>query len=137
MDYLAPLAELVLFIVYEIEIGHSVRSACLNFTLQKNNTLVSRLLILIQSFENGENFKSDQKGLERFIFMTLWKGFEGYPILKILKDAEVEILLRCREDLEAHLEAMPFKLLLPLLLLAFPAFLIVTIFPITHQLSEL
>ena len=57
--------------------------------------------------------------------------------MEYLKDLEKEIMEVCKEDLEKHLEKLPYICLIPLMLFQFPAFLLLLIGPLVLNLLHI
>lgn len=82
------------------------------------------------NFENG-----CETGLYRErLFWLLESGYAGAPVLRELRALKSETLEQLELDLKNHVERLPLKMLLPLLLLMFPAFLILLFGPMMTQL---
>jgi hypothetical protein len=78
----------------------------------------------------------DQKELSRYreqLFQLLESGKKGEPILKEWRSLRLELENQIETDLKAHVESLPFKMLIPLLLLLFPAFLVLLFGPIMQM----
>ncbi|CAN5605105.1 hypothetical protein BH10BDE1_BH10BDE1_21020 [soil metagenome] len=70
------------------------------------------------------------------LFLILESGIAGQAILPALKDLRSEIEAQLELDMKAHVESLPLKTLIPLLLCMFPAFLILLLGPITRNFLE-
>ena len=64
----------------------------------------------------------------------LKRGLRGEPILEILLEFEKEAVDICKNDLEKHLQKLPFISLFPLMVFQFPAFLLLFIGPLVLEL---
>ena len=71
---------------------------------------------------------------------TLWdlieRGLAGEPILNALAALEDEVDRAARAELDLHLAALPFKLLIPLLMFQFPAYLLLLLGPALNELTR-
>lgn len=70
------------------------------------------------------------------LFTIFESGLKGNSILPRLKELRAEIEMQLELDMKAHVESLPLKMLLPLLLAMFPAFLILLLGPITQSFME-
>lgn len=86
------------------------------------------------SFGDSSETLSAEVGLYRErLFWLLESGYAGAPVLRELRALKSETIEQLELDLKNHVERLPLKMLLPLLLLMFPAFLILLFGPITTQ----
>lgn len=67
---------------------------------------------------------------------TVERGLAGQPVLEPLQALEQEIERAAHDELARHLAALPFRLLIPLLLFQFPAFLILLLGPLLRELGS-
>ncbi len=116
--------------------GVSMRSALKSFRthryLGNDLRLIQSLIQLQQNFEAGmtsDSLLQIQTVYRRQLFELIELSLSGQPILSHLTQIKNEIRRQCDLDLEAHTTLLPLKILAPLLLLQFPALLIVIIGP--------
>ena len=69
----------------------------------------------------------------RALLLLLEQGLQGQSILDKLIDLEREIEVACEIEVKEDLEILPLKLLFPLLVLQFPAFLLLLVGPLTQK----
>lgn len=74
--------------------------------------------------------------LRQAFFNTLLFGIEGHSVLSRLHELRIEIEQQLELDMKAHVDSLPLKMLAPLLLFMFPAFLILLLGPITSNFVE-
>jgi hypothetical protein len=67
------------------------------------------------------------------LFLIFDAGMAGQPIIPSLKDLRTEMEAQLELDMKTHIESLPLKMLVPLLLCMFPAFLILLLGPITRN----
>lgn len=85
----------------------------------------------------GLDLQAASKTIYRQSFFTiLTAGAAGAAILPALKELRAEIENQIELDMKAHVESLPLKMLIPLLLCMFPAFLILLLGPITRNFME-
>ena len=70
------------------------------------------------------------------LFAILADGMNGSSILPRLRELRIEVEAQLELDMKAHVESLPLKMLVPLLLCMFPAFLILLLGPITRNFVE-
>jgi hypothetical protein len=74
--------------------------------------------------------------LRRAVLDVIERGLAGQPSLEHLQALEEEVERAAQNELDAHISSLPFKVLLPLLLFQFPAFLILLLGPLLRELNE-
>lgn len=67
------------------------------------------------------------------IFDLLDMGRSGISIIEPLKSMEQELLVICENDLQRHLDRLPFKLMIPMLFFQFPGVMLLIIGPLMVQ----
>ncbi len=73
---------------------------------------------------------------QRAFLELIERGCAGQPTLDHLTALEQEIELAAHAELESHVAALPFKVLIPLLVFQFPAFLILLLGPLLRELGQ-
>ncbi len=63
------------------------------------------------------------------------RGLAGQPAFEALGILECEVEKAAERELDAHLASLPFKVLIPLLIFQFPAYLMLLLGPILRELS--
>jgi hypothetical protein len=129
-------------LIYLLESGYSLRDSLLQI-LESNpkNEFILKIQLWIKQHDAGLGFEDFAQILtspiDRKIFSLLERGLIGEPILKYLIQLEHEIqeLIRIKRD--RNLAVLPIKLLIPLILMIFPAYLIVLLIPILSELGSL
>ena len=133
MVSLAPPLQAVLEIRLHIESGLSVSRAVKVYVQSSpEDSFAKELGLWLFAEETGGTFNlQNLKSLYRKHLMDILKrGLKGEPILEILEEYEKDLVEICKEDLEKHLQKLPFISLVPLLLFEFPALLIILIGPL-------
>lgn len=64
------------------------------------------------------------------------RGCHGQPVLDPMRGLEDEIERAAQAELDEHISTLPFKVMLPLLLFLFPAYLLVLVGPLMRELGE-
>lgn len=65
------------------------------------------------------------------LFLILESGSRGASVLADWRELRKEVESQLELDIKGHVESLPLKMLMPLLLLLFPAFLVLLFGPIT------
>jgi hypothetical protein len=73
---------------------------------------------------------------QRALIDLVERGCGGQPTLDHLCALEDEIEKAAQAELELHIATLPFKVLIPLLLFQFPAYLILLLGPLLRELSS-
>ncbi len=72
--------------------------------------------------------------LHRRLLLELMScSIKGEAVLSRVRELEKEIFLQCEHEIEKHLASLSWKLLLPMMLLMFPAFLILLLGPLMNH----
>ena len=133
MVSLAPPLQAVLEIRLHIESGLSVSRSIKSYVQSSpEDSFAKELGLWLFAEETGGTFNTQNlKSLYRKHLMDiLQRGLKGEPVLEILEEYEKDLVEICKEDLEKHLQKLPFISLVPLLLFEFPALLIILIGPL-------
>ncbi len=97
------------------------------------------------SLELRRNWILKQKGgsipqLRSHLAQSFWnlveRGLAGQPAHEALGVLEIEVERAAERELDEHLAALPFKVLIPLLLFQFPAYLLLLLGPMLRELTR-
>ena len=154
---LAPPLRAVLEIRLEIENGVSVSQAIRSFSRRASDDIFAKELGLwLFARETGQGldwparetearqnkdrllpyhqktaFKSPYR---KQLVDILARGLRGEPVLENLTELEEELKQATEEDLNRHLQKLPFLSLIPLMLFELPAFLLLLVGPLVLDL---
>lgn len=142
-----PVMKCVLWIEEGIARGESVRDLLLSWYQTESNFSkdagfnheILRFLRRIEvsdASEMGSHEETYRTLYRESFFSILAAGVQGHSILPRLRDLRLEVEAQLELDMKAHVESLPLKTLIPLLLCMFPAFLILLLGPITQNLLE-
>ena len=137
MVCLAPPLKAVLEIRLQIENGVSVPQAIRLYSQRNLDELFAKELGLwLFAKETGKNYSQEvfNTFYRRRLIDLLNCGLKGEPILEALYDLEKDLVFVTNEDLERHLQSLPFISLIPLLLFEFPAFFLLLVGPLLLNL---
>jgi len=129
-------------LIYLLESGYSLRDSLLQI-LESNtkDDFILKIQIWIKQHDAGlssEDFVQIlTSSIDRQIFSLLERGLKGEPILKYLIQLEQEIQELVQIKRDKNLAMLPIKLLIPLTLMIFPAYLIVLLVPLLSELGSL
>jgi hypothetical protein len=97
---------------------------------------LQRWFLSFEQMTTESNLQWPQNIYRQSLFHVLGQGLKGQPIHAALQDLEREFEAAAKDDVERHLQLLPLKVLLPLLLLQFPAFLLILLGPILTDLLQ-
>ncbi len=134
----------VLFLEEGLARGESVRDALLVWYQTESKTSADptfnrEILRFLRQTEMSEANLREERYQTLFredLFSILAAGVQGHAILTRLRELRTEIDAQLELDMKAHVESLPLKMLVPLLLCMFPAFLVLLLGPITRNLLE-
>jgi len=142
MEGLAPPLKCLIQVQSSISNGESVRSAIARY-LQHASTDDEFSIVIRQfmfSWEQGHDWRSVMRTVEsahrRALIEVLATGLSGHAIATHLESLKTEICSACDLEIKDHLEMLPLKMLAPLLLFQFPAFLLLLFGPLLRHLIE-
>jgi hypothetical protein len=140
MDGLAPPLRLCLNLRYALENGGALYSAVKSQLIYLDESLRIDLSVVLAAHEQGRaatgsDFISKSE-YRKALIEIIMAGLRGEPIVKQLRDIEDEIKAACEYDLEMFIARLPMKALVPLMLVQFPAFLILVLGPVLNQLIK-
>lgn len=140
MEGLAPTLQLCLEVRLAIECGEPIMSALKSILPSLDKELSSQLLKMILDYE--QTGQVDVRCVQNYgtyrgaLLLILAQGLNGEPILSRLAEIEPEIRMICSEEIEKYIAALPLRAMLPVLLIQFPAFLILLLGPILNVLTK-
>ncbi len=140
MVSLAPPLKAVLEIRLEIENGLSVTESIRSFSKKNpDNFFAQELGHWLFKRETGQIWSSKffKTPYRKYFIDILDRGLKGEPILERLQNLEKDLTIAAEEDLEKHLQKLPFLSLIPLMLFEFPAFILLLLGPLILDLLSL
>lgn len=141
MENLAPPLAVVLQLQLEMENGHSFRES-LRQLLKSHDENEFLKTIREWSVRKSHNqstvmlVKSLTSPYRRALMDLFERGWDGEPILEPLQSMETEIHLATLAELDQFIATLPFRAMIPLLLLQFPAYMLLLLGPILSDLSR-
>lgn len=133
-----PLLNAVREVQWRLSSGRSMREA-MRLYLEAAHTPFAHCLREWWSLKNQGRPSDSQKfktHYQRAFLNLVERGCAGQPTLEHLRALEDEISKAADAELELHLATLPFKVLIPLLVFQFPAFLILLLGPVLRELTR-
>ena len=137
MEHLAPPYQFTLDLLYELESGGTARSAVKKYTTHFQNEFCLILKHWLRVQEFGELVIKEpifKSSYQKAIWNLLMLSQQGVSLIVPLRELELELRFVCEEQLEQHLATLPYKLMIPLLFLQFPALMVILLGPLLAQL---
>lgn len=132
-----------IFLLEELSAGQSARLAVQKYMKRADNAFVQRMYRWFVLQQNGRalDFYTKEERMypyQKSLFYLLDRSFQGQSIIHPLEELIKEGEILSRMQLDDHIAKMPYKLMIPLLLLQFPALLLLLLGPIVlHLISEI
>ncbi len=137
MENLSFLLQLCLHIRASLEGGEALRISLSRFAEKKTSLLHFKALRWLEHFDQTEGeccadkiFDSQQMVI---FFHLIGEGLRGHSIYERIKSFEEDIVESCHDELQRHLDKLPYLLMIPLLLLLFPAYMLLLLGPILNM----
>lgn len=134
-----PLLEAVCELRWRISAGNSMKEA-LRLYLESAETCFSQNLrewwaLKNQGRAGPETAEKFVTHYQKALVELIERGLAGQPTLDHLGALEDEVEKAAQSELEMHVATLPFKVLIPLLLFQFPAYLLLLLGPLLRELS--
>lgn len=139
MDGLAPSLKFCLHIRLALESGESAYTSVKSLLPITSGDFHKDLVDLIIGLEKGDQASPKFRTLSPQaigLLELISFGLRGQPILEPLRQLEDEMIRACEADVERNLSLLPLKGLLFLMLLQFPAFLLLLLGPFVSELIK-
>lgn len=134
MDHIAPPLQLIAHVKRSIETGHSVRNGVLGFVRGERSSFAKDVSKWLANLDQGLSTTTTLSTLSspyrRSLLELLERGMRGESIYVYLCQLEQETIEACQDEINRKLAKLPFLLLGPLLLMQFPAFLMLLFGPL-------
>jgi hypothetical protein len=138
MEDLAPPLQLVLHLRAAIENGESVRAGLKQYLRSSQSDYASQVGKWFFKYENEETSSFEEiRGIyRRGVLRLAERGLRGETIYPVLCEMEMELIEVSRVEIEKFVQLLPVKLLLPLMLFQFPAYMILILGPLIKNFLE-
>lgn len=138
MEDVAPLLKLVWLFKQELEKGRSTKNALQSvFEAGVEPREVSLFLIELSKPRVSEDFYASLNSqIRKSFYKLLEKGSRGEPMTEKLGELEAEIIVLCEEQIDDHIQKLPYLMVFPIFILQVPAFLLLLFGPILNSFLE-
>ena len=139
MENLAPPLELCFWVRTQMFNGGSILSAIKTYKTHDKDwsETLQKWLINIENQNSTKDIVGNLKSYHRKILIeVLENGIKGHSIQLVLKNLEDEMINYCELELENFNDSLQFKMMIPVLLFIFPAYLIALLGPVLNQILE-
>ena len=142
MENLAPPLSCVLELQSAAGNGESIRTGFLSYLSQFDDEFSRLGRKFLFAWDKGQNWQKliqeEKSSYRRILLELIAAGLSGMSIQAQLKEVQIEIERGMELEIKKHIDLLPLKMMVPLLLFQFPAFLILLFGPILSQfLKEL
>lgn len=140
MESIAPPLELLWSVKSSLEAGETLRKGISNFILNHKSSFSEQTQHWLNYLNQGlssDSLLSKESSIYRVqLFLLLEQGLRGSPIYSKLLDFELELIRACENEIQEHLDSLHFKILIPILIFQFPAFLLLLFGPLLNHLKN-
>jgi len=141
MEGLAPPLKCAIEIRTALQNGEPVRAGLMRYLeVAGGDDFASDVRHFIFCWDQGQNWRAVIARIKsphrRALLELVASGFSGQPILNHLSELQSEIEDSVDLEIREYMELLPVKMLIPLLLFQFPAFLILLFGPLLRRLIE-
>lgn len=137
MEYIAPPLKLITEVKRAIESGTSVRCGVLAYVQNSREDFSRDVSKWISCRDQGLSYQliiqNQASQYRRSLLELLERGMRGESIYSHLLQLEIETIEACEDEIERKVTKLPFLLLVPLLLMQFPAFLMLLFGPLLEN----
>lgn len=136
MEDLAPSYNFVLFLQMELSSGSSVRTIVDLYIKDTEPDNFTEILLSWLKWHPSTSYSDFclkirmSSAFQRLLFDLLYQAVQGKSIYEAINSLEREMREASQAELDQHLGRLPYKLMIPLLLLQFPALLLLILGPL-------
>jgi hypothetical protein len=140
MEGLSPPLKCLIEVRSSLQNGESVRTGILRFIQSSNCEFSTVCRQFLFDFEQGADWRarlpSVQSAYRRAMIELLAIGLSGEPIQTALEEMQKEIQSACEAEIKSRIDMLPLQMLFPLLLLMFPAYLLLLFGPLVSSFVQ-
>ena len=140
MESLADPYRCLIEIIASMESGNGLRFALRQFIENDQSEYAGALARWIVLFEQGQSGHEEEilsrNSFRSALMSVITAGLQGEPVFHRLNELKTELHQASIDEIEEKLRTLPIKMLVPLLLFQFPAFLLLLFGPILQQLKS-
>ncbi len=137
MENIAPPLKLLLSVKRQIEKNQPVRIGVLLYLQTETSDFSVSVAQWYSLFQQGKSTHTVLKLMtsmyRRVLLQVLERGLRGESVYQLLCQLENEITEACHDEISNKLAKLPFILLIPLLLMQFPAILMLLFGPLLQN----
>ncbi len=142
MEGLAPPLKCLIDVQAAIANGETARVGVKRYLASgpTDAAFATSLRSFLFAFEQGQDWRTELKQLKspyrRALIEIIAFGLSGQSISSPLQTLRDEMQMAAEAEIQQHIEMLPLKMLIPLLLFQFPAFLLLLFGPLLRHLIE-
>ncbi len=143
MEGLSPPLKCLIEVRSALQNGESVRTGILRYANHQTENTCEFTNVLRQfvfDWERGLDWRARlpmiQSPYRRALIELLEIGLAGEPVQTALEEMQKEVQLVCDAEIKARVEMLPLQMLFPLLLLMFPAYLLLLFGPLVSSFIQ-
>lgn len=140
MEDLAPPLACALEMQHALRNGETARAGALRWMRASDGEFARIARRALLAWDQGADWRAEISRLKspyrRALCDVLMRSMQGHSVQTRLDELKAEIELACELEIRAHVDLLPLKTMLPLLLLQFPAFLAILFGPLLSRLLE-
>lgn len=135
MEDVAPILKVVFEIEISLQSGDSIRNVAKRTDI-RSCEFSKRFVQWVNRFEQTGVSTIDvrRSRFERAFFRLMADSMEGRSIAAELAALKEEIVLESTAQITAFIETLPYKLMIPVLLLLFPALMMIVLGPVIQKI---
>ena len=135
MVHLVPSISFVKVLIEQLEQGQSTFQAIKATAAQEASPFATQVYLWANQQRTGGSLKLwlPKSHFQLSLMQILLNGMEGSPVYESLKELASEMEMEFELQWKRHLETLPAKLSIPLLLFFFPAYMIMLFGPLLSK----
>ena len=141
MANIAPVLDLNLFLLKELEMGHSFKQTLIKYVSRKTKStpMILDIVQILRHKESETDYVCDYFGKtihRKWMLTLIHRGLMGEPVHPQLKILKTELVKMSFDEVEEDADRLPFVCLAPLFFLMVPSFLLILIFPLIWEFTN-
>lgn len=142
VEGLSPSLKCLIEMQSALQNGETVRAGLRQYLSERDpkDLFAKQVGAFLFAWDQGQDWRaairSVREAHRRTLLEVAASGLSGQSILPHLESLKAEIVDAAELEIESHLEMLPLKMLVPLLLFQFPAFLLLLFGPLLRHLIE-
>lgn len=140
MEDIAPVLQFLLSLRAAVSSGESIRCGAERFIEFGEPSMSEPVRELVSLQQRGKSCRecilAEPRLLRRASLEILLLGLSGHPVQQQLDRLIDEVKRASEQEIKRHVESLPLRALLPLLLLQFPAFLLLVFGPLIKRFLQ-